>query len=175
MKNRIDVNGHNFKWIIYLVDVIILTTVFAVFVNFIVEPMGWRNYAGDSRFYWNRFGHMFVFLLSYYFSVSLMKIKPKDLDSMLETFIRAVFQIGFMYVFFTFSVAILFRTFPGHLLMWSGIVNGILICVSHCLITKIIVNRRRRPENNINVVMVGADHNNVILFDQIKNGYSTFN
>ena len=168
----LDNRGHNFKWLIYAVDVIVLTVVFVVFVNWIVEAMGWRNYDSDSRFYWNRYGHLFVFLLSYFAAVSLVKIKPKDLDSMLETFIRAATQVAVMYVFFTFCVWILFHTFPGHLLLWSGIVNGILICLSHCIITKMVVDRRRK--NVVNVLFVGADDNSVHLYDEIKNGYSTF-
>lgn len=172
MTPAFDNHGHNFKWLIYAVDVIILTTVFTVFVNWIVETMGWRNYDEDSRFYWNRYGHLFVFLLSYLASVSIVRIKLKDLDSMLETFIRAAAQVVLMYILFTVCVWILFHTFPGHLLMWSGIVNGILICLSHCTITKIAVSRRRK--NEINVIFVGADDNNVRLFEEIKHGFSTF-
>lgn len=157
---------------IYLIDVIILVSVFVIFVTCIVEPMGWRNYAGDSRFYWNRYGHMFVFLLSYVVAVTAVKISPKDLDSLLATIIKAVLQIGIMYVFFTFSVAVLFRTFPGHLLMWSGIVNGILMTLSHCLIRQLVIKRRRK--NIVNVVFVGADANNVKLYEELKHGYSTF-
>lgn len=171
MTPSFDNHGHNFKWVIYIVDILILTTVFSIFVNWIVEAMGWRNYDEDSRFYWNRYGHLFVFLMSYVASVSLIKIKLKDLDSMLETFIRAASQVAVMYCFFTVCVWILFHTFPGHLLMWSGIVNGILICVSHCLITAISVNRRRR--NEVCVIFVGADDSNVRLYDEIKHGYST--
>lgn len=167
-----DNRGHNFKWLIYAVDIFILTVVFVVFVSWIVETMGWRNYDSDSRFYWNRYGHLFVFLLSYFTSVSLIKIKLKDLDSMLETFIRAMAQVCVMYLFFTCFVWILFHTFPGHLLMWSGIVNSIFICLSHCIITKIIVSRRQR--NKINVVFVGTDDNNIRIHDEIKHGYSTF-
>ena len=172
MTLNFDSRGNNFKWLVYIVDIIILSVVFSIFVNYVVEVMGWRNYDGDSRFYWNRYGHLLVFILSYAASVAIIKIKPSDLDSMLETFIKAGFQVGLMYVIFTLSVAIFFHTFPGHLLMWSGIVNGILICLSHCIITKILVTRRRR--NVVNVVFVGADENNVRLYDEIKQGYSTF-
>ena len=172
MTSNFDTRGHSFKLLIYAVDIIILSTVFLVFVNWIVEAMGWRNYDTDSRFYWNRYGHLFVFLLSYLASASIIRIKLKDLDSMLETFIRAAAQVVLMYIFFTFCVWILFHTFPGHLLMWSGIVNGVLICLAHCIITKIIVNRRSR--NEVNVVFVGADENNIRLYDEIKHGYSTF-
>lgn len=172
MSPNLDIKGRNYKWVIYLTDVVILVSVFVVFVNCIVEPMGWRNYDGDSRFYWNRFGHMFVFLLSYVVAISTVKITPKDLDSMLMTFIRSGLQIGIMYLFFTLSVAILFRTFPGHLLMWSGIVNGILMTSAHCLITYVVVRRRKR--HMVNIVFVGADANNIRLYDKIKNGYSTF-
>lgn len=172
MTTQFDNRGHNFKWLIYLVDVVILSVVFTIFVNWIVEAMGWRNYDSDSRFYWNRYGHLFVFLLSYAASVSLVKIKLKDLDSMLETFIRAATQVVLMYIIFTGCVWILFHTFPGHLLMWSGIVNGILICLSHCLITKLVVNRRR--SNEVNVVFVGADESNIRLYDEIRHGFSTF-
>lgn len=172
MTPSFDNRGHNFKWLIYTADVIILAIVFTVFVNLIVEAMGWRNYDSDSRFYWNRYGHLFVFLLSYFTSVSLVRIKLKDLDSMLETFIRALVQVGVMYILFTLFVWILFHTFPGHLLMWSGIVNGILICLSHCIITKILIRGRRK--NNVNVVFVGADESNVSLYNEIKHGFSTF-
>lgn len=172
MTSNFDTRGHSFKLLIYAVDIIILSIVFLVFVNWIVEAMGWRNYDTDSRFYWNRYGHLFVFLLSYLASASIIRIKLKDLDSMLETFIRAAAQVVLMYIFFTFCVWILFHTFPGHLLMWSGIVNGVLICLAHCIITRIIVNRRSR--NEVNVVFVGADENNIRLYDEIKHGYSTF-
>ena len=172
MNTSLDTRGRNFKWLIYLADVIILVSVFSFFVNYMVEAMGWRNYDGDSRFYWNRYGHVFVFLLSYFVAVSTVRIKPKDLDSMAETFIKAATQVAVMYLFFTFSVAILFRTFPGHLLLWSCLTNGVLICISHCTITKIVVARRRR--NVVDVVFVGADGNNVRLYDEIKHGYSTF-
>lgn len=172
MISDLDNHGHNFKWIMYVVDIIILTIVFTVFVNFVVESMGWRNYDSDSRFYWNRYGHLFLFLLSYFASVSLIRIKLKDLDSQLETFIRAAAQVVLMYLLFTFGVWIMFHTFPGHLLMWSGIVNGVLICLSHCIITKVIV--RRRSLNEVNVIFVGADENNIQLYNEIKHGYSTF-
>lgn len=172
MTPTFDNRGHNYKWLFYTLDLVILTIVFALFVNWIVEVMGWRNYSSDSRFYWNRYGHLFVFLLSYISAASLVKIKLKDLDSMLETFIRAAARVLVMYLIFTFCVWILFHTFPGHLIMWSGIVNGILICLSHCLLTKIIVSRRRR--NEINVIFVGADENSIRLYDEIKHGYSTF-
>lgn len=164
--------GHNFKWIIYAVDIIILTVVFSVFVNWIVEAMGWRNYDSDSRFYWNRYGHLFLFLLSYFASVSLIKIKLKDLDSRLETFIRAAAQVMLMYLFFTFSVWIMFHTFPGHLIMWSGIINGILICLSHLIIRKIII--KRRYSNVVKVIFVGTDENNVSLYNEIRHGFSTY-
>lgn len=172
MNTTLDTRGRNFKWLIYLVDIIILVAVFSIFVNFIVEANGWRNYDSDSRFYWNRYGHVFVFILSYIFAVNTVKIKPKDLDSMLETFMRAAAQIIVMYVFFTFSVWVLFHTFPGHLLLWSGLVNGILICLAHCTITKLIVNRRR--QNAIDVVFVGTDSNVSKVSEVLKNGYSTF-
>ena len=174
MSRRLDINGHNFKWIIYAVDIVILVTVFSIFVNYVVEAMGWRNYDGDSRFYWNRYGHVFVFLLSYFLSVSIIKIKPKDLDSKLETVIRAGAQVALMYLIFTLCVAILFHTFPGHLIMWSGLVNGFLIVLSHYLLNLIVVRSRKRPENVINALFVGADQNNIKVFDQLKNGYSTF-
>ena len=174
MSRKLDIKGHNFKWMIYTVDVVILVTVFSIFVNYVVEAMGWRNYDGDSRFYWNRYGHVFVFLLSYFLSVSIIRIKPKDLDSNLETVIRAVAQVGLMYMIFTLCVAVLFHTFPGHLLMWSGLVNGSLIVLSHYLLTVAIVRSRRRQENVINTVFVGSDQNNIRVYDQIKHGYSTF-
>lgn len=174
MSRRLDINGHNFKWIIYAVDIVILVTVFSIFVNYVVEAMGWRNYDGDSRFYWNRYGHVFVFLLSYFLSVSIIKIKPKDLDSKLETVIRAGAQVVLMYIIFAVCVAILFHTFPGHLIMWSGLVNGFLIVLSHYLLTVAIVRSRRRPENVINTVFVGSDQNNIRVYDQLKHGYSTF-
>lgn len=174
MSRRLDIKGHNYKWMIYAVDVVILVTVFSIFVNYVVEAMGWRNYDGDSRFYWNRYGHVFVFLLSYVLSVSVVKIKTKDLDSRLETVIRAAGQVFLMYLIFTVCVAILFHTFPGHLIMWSGLVNGSLIVLSHYLLSEIIVRSRKRPENVINTVFVGSDQNNVRVYDQIKLGYSTF-
>lgn len=174
MSRRLDIKGHNYKWMIYAADIIILVTVFSVFVNYVVEAMGWRNYDGDSRFYWNRYGHVFVFLLSYFLSVSIIRIKPKDLDSNLETVIRAGAQVALMYFIFTVCVAILFHTFPGHLIMWSGLVNGVLIVLSHYIISQIIVRSRRRPENVINTLFVGSDQNNVRVYDQLKNGYSTF-
>ena len=174
MSKRLDTSGRNFKWMIYLVDVVILLVVFAVFVTYVVEAMGWRNYEGDSRFYWDRFGHIFVFLLSYIVAITAIPIRTKDIDSMMETFIRAASQVVVMYVFFTFSVAILFHTFPGHLLLYSGVVNGILICLSHCLITKAVQHQRKKPQNTINVVMVGLDRNNLTLYYQLKDGYSTF-
>lgn len=172
MTSVFDNRGHNFKWIIYVVDVIILTLVFAVFANWIVEVMGWRNYASDSRFYWNRYGHLFVFLLSYFTSVSLIRIKLKDLDSRLDTLIRAAAQVVLMYFLFIIFVWILFHTFPGHLIMWSGIINGILICLSHCVIREIIINRRSR--NVVKVLFMGADDNNVSLYKEIKHGFSTY-
>ena len=172
MTPTFDNHGHNFKWIIYAVDIIILTLVFAIFANWIVEVMGWRNYDSDSQFYWNRYGHLFVFLLSYIASVSLIKIKLKDLDSFLETFIRAAAQVALMYFFFIFSVWILFRTFPGHLIMWSGIINFILICLSHIIIRKIII--KRRYANVVKVIFVGTDDNNVSLYKEIKDGFSTY-
>ena len=174
MSRKLDIKGHNYKWMIYTVDVVILVIVFSIFVNYVVEAMGWRNYDGDSRFYWNRYGHVFVFLLSYFLSVSIIRIKPKDLDSNLETVIRAVAQVGLMYLIFTLCVAVLFHTFPGHLLMWSGLVNGSLIVLSHYLLTVAIVRSRRRQENVINTVFVGSDQNNIRVYDQIKHGYSTF-
>ena len=173
MSKKTDFRGHSFKWLIYLVDVIILVAVFSFFVNHVVEAKGWRNYAGDSRFYWNRYGHVFVFLLSYFFSVVLIRIKPKDLDSMLETAIRAIAQMALMYLFFTLSVAILFHTFPGHLLLWSCIVNTTLVTLSHCLITKAVLWKRKRPESILSVLMIGDDENNRLLSSQLGQGVST--
>lgn len=174
MNNRIDVKGHNFKWLINLMDIVILLAVFIIFVHFIVEAMGWRNYDGDSGFFRDRFGHLFLFIVSYIASVSIFPSKPRDLDSVLETTFRAVIQVGFMYIFFAISVAILYRTFPGHLLMWSGIVNCILIVASHVIITKRIVASRSKEANVIDVLFVGEGRNNFLLDKQLRTGFSTF-
>lgn len=173
MKRKLDPNGHNYKGVIYFVDVIILVSVFSIFVNYLVEVMGWRNYDGDSRFYWNRYGHVFVFLLSYIFSVMIIKIKNKDLDSMMETAIRAIAQMALMYLFFTFIVVLLFHTFPGHLLLWTCIINTTLVTISHCIITKYVLRCRKRPENTVNILMIGDDENNRLLSSQIGQGVST--
>lgn len=173
MTKSIDVFGHRYKWAIYIADIFIMAVVFYVFVNFVVEWAGWRNYYGDTKFYWDRFGHMFLFVASYFFSVSLIRIQPKDLDSKMETIIRAIFQIGLMYFFFALCVAILYRTFPGRLLMYSGIVNTIFITLSHYLITKLVLKRRKRPENTVTVLMIGDDENNRLLSSQLGKGLST--
>lgn len=41
MSRRLDIKGHNYKWMIYAVDVVILVTVFSIFVNYVVE--GWAG------------------------------------------------------------------------------------------------------------------------------------
>lgn len=168
-----DILGHRYKWLIYLIDILIHVAVFTFLVYFVVERAGWRNYDSDSRFYYDRFGHLFVLLVCYISSVALVRIRTKDLESGIETFIRAGFQVFFTYVFFAISVGILYHTFPGHLLMWSSLSTVVIIPLVHLLITKIIVHRRRQESNVIKTVFVGIDENGRSLCEQFGRGYST--
>lgn len=174
MRKGLDIKGHNFKWIIYAIDIIIILVVFFVFVHVIVPAGNYYQYNSSSRFYWNRFGHAFLFLLSYLCSVSAIRIKNTDLDSRLETTFRAGAQVVLMYIIFVIIGALLFHTFSARLIAWTGIANGMLIILSHNLVTNTIVNSRRRPENVIKTVFVGADQNNVLLYEKIKSGFGTF-
>lgn len=168
-----DILGHRYKWVLYLTDVLIHVAVFTFLVYFVVERAGWRNYDTDSRFYYDRFGHLFVLLMCYVASVALVRIRTKDLESGIETYIRAGFQVFFTYVFFAVSVGILYHTFPGHLLMWSSLSAAFIIPLVHLLITKIIVRRRHQDSNVIKTVFVGIDENGKSLCEQFGKGYST--
>lgn len=174
MSRRQDVKGHNFKWMIYAMDVIIILIVFFAFVHIIVPWLGYFRYDSSSRFYWNRFGHAFLFLLSYFCAVNILKIKNKDLDSRLETVFKACGEVIMMYVVFIIIGALLFHTFSTRLIACTGMGNLIFMSLSHYWISKAVIRYRQKPENELKIIFVGTNPINLQLSDKLKNGFSTF-
>ena len=172
MAKRTDISGHSFKWMVYLIDLFIHIAIFSFMVYFVVEKAGWRDYDNDLSFYYDRFGQLYVLILSFFAAISTFKIKIKDLDSAIETLFRAVFQVILTYIYFAISVAILYHTFPGHLLMWSGLCALVLIPLSHYVIAEKVIRNRKKHENIIKTVVIGADYNSIRLYDFVKKGIS---
>lgn len=174
MEKISDFKGHNFKWIMHLLDVIILIAVFSFIVIYLVPALGWRNYDSDSRFYQDRFGHIFILLISYLLASLVFRIRTKELRSNIETAIRSLIITGFTHLFFSISISILYKTFPGHLIMWSGIFCSILMPSTHLLTRALIIKLRHQKGRTISVVFVGADESNRTLYSQILSGFSIF-
>lgn len=174
MNNTTDFKGHKFKWAMYLLDIILLIGIFAFLTEYVVEGFGWRNFDSDLRFYQDKTGHLFILLISYVLSVLLFRIRTKELESNLETVIRAFIIVLSTHIIFSISTFIIYITFPGHLVMWSGICCGIIIPCLHLAARNIIVRGRKKPKNTINLVFIGADSNAISLYESFRKGFSTF-
>lgn len=174
MEKVSDFKGRNFKWMMYVCDIITLIAVFSFIAIYIVPAFGWRNYDSDFRFYRDRFGHLFVLIMSYILASFIFRMKTKELKSNIDTVMRSLIIIVFAHVFFSISIYILYRTFPGHLIMLSAVFCSVLMPSFHLLIRAGLIRQRHKKSRTISVVFVGADNSNVTLYSQIISEFSIF-